>query len=458
MAKPADWAVLVYISADEILANFAVETLKQLKLASGDQIVAAAQVDANGKRKTRRYRFGEKEKEDKEGAIANNEEVLDSPSRTGIADPQNLTDFIDWAYYDPVTDKPIAERFCVVAWGHGVELLLDEDRLRISGGNEVRVTRRYLTPTNLRKGLEGSKLVKGGKKFDIIGLDACSMSMLELASELPSCADFMVASQEDVPDVSFPYLKILEGLKEAAGGKEMEAKEVSKAIAVLYQRAYRDYISTPGSGVRAITLSSLNLNQVSTVTGPLKNLADELLKSGTDTKMRKAILQARSESRSFVFGLFVDLFNFCERLKEKLPSMTNLCSQIQEAIQEQEGGCVIRNATDERGKDCHGLSIYFPYRKDDPADAFQVLQALGPDDDRPVKGGNRPLKGGNRPLKERVARIAELEEDFDQLTGFKQTNWMKFIKQGWSQILIAEEPEDLDLRYSGQQVAKNLAA
>ena len=129
-----------------------------------------------------------------------------------------------------------------------------------------------------------------------------------------------------------------------------------------------------------------------------------------------------------------------------------------EAIQEQDGGCVIRNATDERGKDCHGLSIYFPYRKGDATDAFQVLQALGPDDDRPVKGGNRPLKGGNRPLKERDARIAELEEDFDQLTGFKQTNWMKFIKEGWSRILTAEEPEDLDLRYSGQQVAKNLAA
>ena len=82
MAKPADWAVLVYISADDILTNFAVETLKQLKLASGGQIVAAAQVDANGERKTRRYRFGEKEQENKEGSIANNEEVLDSPSRT----------------------------------------------------------------------------------------------------------------------------------------------------------------------------------------------------------------------------------------------------------------------------------------------------------------------------------------------------------------------------------------
>jgi hypothetical protein len=135
------------------------------------------------------------------------------------------------------------------------------------------------------------------------------------------------------------------------------------------------------------------------------------------------------------------------------------CSKICEEITEKDDGFVIKNAKSagEKGKDCHGLSIYFPYRDDDDTDAFQVLQALGPDD-RPVKGGNRPAKGGNRPAKERTARIEELETDFDQLTEFKDTNWMQFIKQGWSRILTKEEPENLDLRYSGQQAAKNLAA
>ena len=132
---------------------------------------------------------------------------------------------------------------------------------------------------------------------------------------------------------------------------------------------------------------------------------------------------------------------------------------IREEFTEKDDGFVIKNAkgAGKGGKDCHGLSIYFPYRDDDDTDAFQVLQALGPDD-RPVKGGNRPAKGGNRPAKERTARIEELETDFDQLTEFKHTNWMQFIKQGWSRILTAREPENLDLRYSGQQVAKNLAA
>lgn len=492
MAKPADWAVLVYISADNILTNFAVETLKQLKLASGGQIVAAAQVDKNGDRPAHRFRFPLKPDEIKDSSLDNNRVPIDliDPNidpvtdakkdfrndpeilKRGIAEPINLTKFVDWASIDPDTGELIAKRFCVVAWGHGVELLLDEDRLRTSGDKVARVNRRYLTPVNLRKGLEGTRLLKSGKKFDIIGLDACSMSMVELASELPRCADFMVASQEDVPDVSFPYLKILDGLKGEAHGKQMEGKEVSKTIGELYLRAYRDYIAAPGSGVRAMTLSSLNLSQVKRVTDPLRSLADGLL-SVTDPKtnmsdklrkgMFKAILDARRDSRSFVFGLFVDLFSFCEQLNEKLGSMaldlSLACSKIREEITEKDDGFVIKNAkgADKGGKDCHGLSIYFPYRDDDDTDAFQVLQALGPDD-RPVKGGNRPAKGGNRPAKERTARIEELETDFDQLTEFKDTNWMQFIKQGWSRILTAEEPENLDLRYSGQQVAKNLAA
>jgi cysteine peptidase C11 family protein len=492
MAKPADWAVLVYISADDILTNFAVETLKQLKLASGGQIVAAAQVDKNGERPAHRFRFPLKPDEIKDSSLDNNRVPIDliDPNidpvtdakkdfrndpkilKRGIAEPINLTKFVDWASIDPDTGELIAERFCVVAWGHGVELLLDEDRLRTSGDKVARVNRRYLTPVNLRKGLEGTRLLKSGKKFDIIGLDACSMSMVELASELPSCADFMVASQEDVPDISFPYLKILDGLKREAHGKQMEGKEVSKTIGELYLSAYRDYIAAPGSGVRAMTLSSLNLSQVKRVTDPLRSVADGLLavtdpKTNMSDKLRKemfkAILDARRDSRSFVFGLFVDLFNFCEQLNEKLgsmaPDLSLACSKIREEITEKDDGFVIKNAkgAGKGGKDCHGLSIYFPYRDDDDTDAFQILQALGPDD-RPVKGGNRPAKGGNRPAKERTARIEELETDFDQLSEFKDTNWMQFIKQGWSRILTAEEPENLDLRYSGQQVAKNLAA
>src|SRR5262249_20332948 len=143
-----------------------------------------------------------------------------------------------------------------ILWGHGIELLLDDDRrfddfsqpvtgyvpstrlgTRPADGifvDDSEPARRYLTAPNLSKALAATKLAKGNLKpnhpktladglkskderkrtLDIIGLDACSMSMIEVASAVQDYTDFMIASQEDVPDVSFPYEKILKALNE----------------------------------------------------------------------------------------------------------------------------------------------------------------------------------------------------------------------------------------------------
>jgi len=46
--QTADWTILVYISADRALTNFAIESLKQLKRSSGAGIIALAQMEATG--------------------------------------------------------------------------------------------------------------------------------------------------------------------------------------------------------------------------------------------------------------------------------------------------------------------------------------------------------------------------------------------------------------------------
>ncbi len=481
--KKADWAILVYISADGVLANFAVESLKQLKRAAGDGVVVAAQVDKNGKRQARRYRFDGRGQID--SSIESNQKIVKNRAlRRGIAYPTNLTAFVDWASIK--SGQPNADHYCLFTWGHGAELLLDEDRPRADKGTTLRdyKSRRYLTPANLRKALQDTKLkTEHRKSLDIIGIDACAMSMVEVAIELQGYADFMVASQEDVPDTSFPYENILAGLKEKDGVKK-EAKDACKMIAELYKHAFSDYIASPSSGLRAITLSSLDLKKVDTIARPLTSLADALLASKSSQDMREAILAARSESRGFAFGLFVDLSDFCGRLRKKLRRkngnnadlLKSACADICKTLKERDGGFVVKNETDEKGKGCHGLSIYFPYRKDDETEAFQVLRAKGGEnrplkggenrplkggENRPLKGGeNRPLKGGeNRPLKERSARIEELEEDLKDLTRFNRTRWSKFIKEGWSFILATETSSgELDQHYSAQQCAKNLAA
>ena len=111
-----------------------------------------------------------------------------------MADPKTLTDFVNWA--SGPLNKPKDRNYCLILWGHGTELLLDQDP-----GTKGE---RYLTPAKLKSALEGTEFNKNNK-LDIVAFDACSMSMIELASALQGCVRFMIASQDEVPDVSFPY-------------------------------------------------------------------------------------------------------------------------------------------------------------------------------------------------------------------------------------------------------------
>jgi hypothetical protein len=184
----------------------------------------------------------------------------------------------------------------------------------------------------------------------------------------------------------------------------------------------------------------------------LSKLAKALLALSSDGDARKEILAARKSALGFVFGLFVDISDFCKKLESRnIPDadLKSACAEMRAAIEGNE--VVVENQAQMVGNSCNGLSIYFPHRIPDETENLQEVRAKG--------GTNRPLKGGtNRPLKERSLRIEELEEDFAALPRFNKTGWNEFIKRGWSFILAKEEPRKLDEVYSAQQCAQNLGS
>ena len=466
----ADWAILVYISADRTLANFAVESLKQLKRGAGEGILVLAQ-QASGREEAQRYVFNKVSKPSEATnlypSIAENlqkDPIKPPPTPGGIADPQNLTEFLKWASGYP------AKHRCLFLWGHGYELLLNEDlpsNGNPSTGDKVETTgekaaRKYLAPKNLKKALKDARPFVG--VLDIIGIDACSLSMLELASELRGCGNFMIASQEEVPDTSFPYEQLLLNIRQSDNRDDVEG--ISAAIPRLYAESYQDYVVEPDSGMREITLTSLRLNNIAEITGPLQGLATALESSAFDQDRRETILKARAASRDFALGLFVDLRDFCARLSLKLEecALKSASDAVVKAIDDR--GVILENATrDVEKTGCHGLSIYLPYLTDEQMERAMLA---GSGDLPPVllKGGTNHLqkggtdhlqKGGTDHLqKARGAQISEIEEDFELLDQFKKTNWEKFIRRGWSVMLAAKEPDKLGQHYSAQQCATNL--
>ena len=336
--KPVNWTIMVYISADDVLANFAIDSLNQFRNAAtapGDKVVAL--FDPNdGSDKAFRYSF-EIKNENADQSVAGKkklerETIEEAPlisfgkqiRARNMSDPKTLTEFVKSATGTvSLSHKHKDRNYCLILWGHGTELLLDRDP-----GTKGK---RYLTPANLKRALEGTGFNETNK-LDIIAFDACSMSMIEVASALQGCVRFMIASQDEVPDVSFPYGRILNELR----GHGKDPEEVCRLIPKIYLQSFRDYLVSSRSGVHEIMLSSLNLENLKTITGPVSHLADLLLRSVEDKDLANAIVQSRHAAHDFVLGVFVDLYDFCEKLPATLDNNKYDNKQYSVAIE----GCV----------------------------------------------------------------------------------------------------------------------
>src|SRR5262249_25262743 len=129
MTEPnVKWTIMAYINADNILANFAIESLKQLRNAASPNVTVIAEFDDNQQPDARLYLFNGdkknsplKESEIPKATIA--AAKLEHVHDVDMTCPETLTEFVNFA-----TKVSPTERYCLILWGHGIELLLDDDR------------------------------------------------------------------------------------------------------------------------------------------------------------------------------------------------------------------------------------------------------------------------------------------------------------------------------------------
>jgi hypothetical protein len=485
--KPVRWTIMLYIAADGTLANFAVESLKQINNSMSktthptDQasVVVAAQfaVDAPAGQQIPRYIFDE----NSTGSIKNSlKDYLNAPNN--MTEQEALISFIKWVYGRPECKD--ADKFALILWGHGPELLLQppsgEQVNDPCGDPQSDNDSLYLTPEELRVALtEG--LPKG--KLDIIGFDACSMSMFEVAYELRDWADYMVASQEEVPDLSFPYDTLVQVFREHGRDEEMLLKQGVYS----YVRAYDDYLCDTTTGMKRVTLSALRLSQCGALRDAVSKLARALWDARAKPGLPPLLMDARANARDFAGGLYTDLFDFCRKLRRllytgesvdpsKSPSgnqgewqngaaqsdwkrkVAEACQSVMDALKEdtEDSGKLLVLANCSADCRCHGVSLYLPYLSE--GQYGEVQQPT-------VKGGTDTIGKGFSSVLNRAASgllmcvrrqlITITEAYYKDLALARDTTWYLFIAKVWSKILVELVPDQLDLRYSAQQSAVN---
>jgi hypothetical protein len=194
------------------------------------------------------------------------------------------------------------------------------------------------------------------RKIDIIGMDACLMSMAEVAFQMRDVADYSVGSEETEPGDGWPYDRILKAL---TAKPTMTPEEFSKTIVNQYLASYK-----AGDNV---TQSAMNLAELKPLASAINGLAKVLRKTLADPVASSALISARAKVQEYSrpYDDYCDLLDLCAVLEAKLTDqkVQAACAGVRQAAAAAIVAAGCKGPAVDRSQ---GISIYFPKRKISP--------------------------------------------------------------------------------------------
>lgn len=397
-AAKKQWTVMVYLAGDNNLDGAGVTDLHEMKqVGSNAALNIVCQFDREGpKLTTNRYYVT------KGGSVE--KDVVQKLGETNTGDPKVLADFINWS----AKNYP-AERYLFVLWNHGSGW--DDTNIYraargalklnvVRKGEKVGTTRGSRTPSaggrasvslgqlramskkRFRRALFSSTIETAirtraiafddnaqdfldsvemkrvlssakktfGKKIDILGMDACLMSMAEVAYQVRGSVDITVGSEEVEPGDGWPYHKILGAL---AAKPKMAPSELAKVIV-------REYIRSYGPS-ESVTQSALDLAKVSALGKAIDALALRL-KDSIAGEMAN-IAAVRAQVQSYDTPDYVDLIDLCALLKARIPKLASVTDDV---VAQTRASVIANGAKGAAVRNSNGASIYFPTKAISP--------------------------------------------------------------------------------------------
>lgn len=392
----AKWTFMVYVAGYNNLSPFATKDLEEMRtVGSSENLKVAAFVKRLGERGAQHLLVG-------------GDEVREELGDVDSGDPQTMLDFIRWAH----AQAP-ADRYALTIWNHGSGWdVLDLDQLYAQVRGEIGdtgVTPRELSAraaSDLGKsvfsssvkevlslGSAGDRAIASddgtghsldtielnrvlkkahetvlGRPFDLVGMDACLMSCLEVAFEAEKHAEAIVCSEELEPGDGWPYDTILSAL---SANLDMDGPALGKIVVDRYIESYRNR-----QDQWPVTMCATRTAGVKGFAAALDELAGAL-RAAVQADEVDAGRVFRAQTRSVPFqGELIDLKSFCDNL---------LAAQVDGAVKgaaeavlgamRDGGDYVIAEAhLGAKVKPCGGVTVYFPAPTDHISDYYKDLR------------------------------------------------------------------------------------
>lgn len=377
----AQWSVVTYIAADNSLDQFAYYNIDAMQkgVIATDQVNILVQWDKPQDNQTWRYRITPG------GKI----EVDSINSEMGYEPSREVVNCMQW-----VVDNYPALHYATILWNHGSGVQdfspgeYQRKRFERAGwmrgliAQEQKPAERGIlyddsqgTCLTNQGMINAFTAIKGiiGRNLDVLGMDACLMSMLEIAGEMSDVVDYLVASEQPIPGQGWEYKGLFGAL---TAMPTMSPRDFALTAVNTYGKFYRKQ-----GGSTTYTLAALDLSQVKNVENGLAQviaLINSARKNSSDTiKLVKAARTASIQMDDF--PEYIDLGVFFEELMKRFGDKNksaikntqdrlafnrnarSVRSSLQSALSALDQ-FVIGKVSNAKQARTHGLAIYYPQR------------------------------------------------------------------------------------------------
>jgi hypothetical protein len=236
-----------------------------------------------------------------------------------------------------------------------------------------------------------------GASIQILGLDSCQMSGIEVGYEVRSVVSYLVASEGPVLNTGWPYRQVLASVAATRAGS---SDAVARAIAESYLRFYRDYeVAGVSTDIAVTDLSRIErvAEAVRQLARAMRALLSKLAPDGLEeTKelgeasaasssseearsVRDAIVLAHWSAQSYKCDRYTDLHDFVRQLLRFTagrngPGMEKIRRAGSRVLDAVESAVVSAGTTGAELQHSHGLSVYFPWSFRDFSSAYRNLR------------------------------------------------------------------------------------
>ncbi len=317
------WTVLVYQAGDNDLEEALIKDLNEMeRIGSGATINIVVQLDRSPRydtsndnwTTTRRYYVTRDPEESFPPDFSTRPNhtirsyLIADLGKKNMGDPNVLKDFLIWG----IQNFP-ADRYFVILSDHGagVRPFRGLALLPFRGMMFTDTLNDYLSEDETKQAFAAAVQVLG-RPFDIVGLDASEMSIIDIAYQLRGACRYLIASQLSEPNDGYPYDRIL---WELYSNPSIGTEEFLRRFVQHYIDSYRPGQPTNGAG-SAVTIAVYNQSVVPSYVQRVDSLAQTLLRK--ISKFGAQFISLRRQTQTFSETIYRDLYHFCQLLVQNI--------------------------------------------------------------------------------------------------------------------------------------------